>query len=105
MTESIYHITSAAEAAAAQASGIYEPTGFPSEGFIHCSYRHQLNGVAARWFQGRSGLVVFEIDRSRLACRTVDENLQGGSELFPHIYGQLPLAAVVAIHQFPLPLC
>jgi uncharacterized protein (DUF952 family) len=104
MAAPLYHITTAGEAEAAQESGIYAPTSFGVDGFIHCSYRQQLGGVAARWFQGRHGLVVLEIDRGKLPCAVVDENLQGGAELFPHVYGRLPLAAVIAVHPFPMAL-
>jgi len=40
---------------------------------------------------------VFEIDPARLPCRVVEENLEGGEEIFPHIYGRLPMSAVVRI--------
>src|SRR5262249_33536570 len=93
----IYHITSAAAARDAEKSGEYTPEGFAVEGFIHCSYAQQVPGVLNRFFQGRTGLVLLEIDPSRLACRIVDENLEGGAELFPHVYGKLPMAAVVRI--------
>jgi uncharacterized protein (DUF952 family) len=93
----IYHITSADAAAAAQKSGEYIPEGFELEGFIHCSYTHQVQGVVQRRFQGRTNLVLLEIDPSRLSCRVVDENLEGGAELFPHVYGRLPMSAVVGI--------
>jgi uncharacterized protein (DUF952 family) len=93
----IYHVTSAVEAKKAEQTGEYEPEGFTREGFIHCSYAHQVEGVVKRIFHGRTGLVVFEIDPKRLACRIVDENLEGGAELFPHIYGRLPISAVVAV--------
>jgi uncharacterized protein (DUF952 family) len=42
-----------------------------------------------------------EIDRDRLPCRVVTENLEGSTELFPHIYGRLPMSAVIAVHDFP----
>jgi uncharacterized protein (DUF952 family) len=29
----------------------------------------------------------------------IDENLEGGTELFPHVYGRLPMSAVVEIHE------
>jgi uncharacterized protein (DUF952 family) len=93
----IYHITSAAEAARAKQAGEYVPEGFAREGFIHCSYADQVDGVLRRIFHGRTGLVVFEIDPARLTCPIVDENLEGGAELFPHIYGRLPMSAVVAV--------
>ncbi len=97
----IFHITSAGEAEAAKSSGTYVPRTFDIEGFVHCSYKHQLDGVAARFFRGRTDLVVLEIDRNRLTCDVRDENLEGGAELFPHVYGKVPLEAVVAIHEFP----
>ena len=101
LTTRIYHITSRFEADNAVKSGAYAPAAFAAEGFIHCSYVQQLRTVATSRFKGRSDLVLLEIDRARLQCATVDENLAGGAELFPHIYGHLPMAAVVKIHEFP----
>src|SRR5438477_2369110 len=94
MDKRIYHITSEHEATAAQVSGEYTPQDFLREGFIHCSYAHQVDGVIKRRFQGRSDLVLLEIDPSQLACKVIDENLEGGTELFPHIYGRLPMSVV-----------
>ena len=93
----IYHITTAEAAEAAQKSGEYTPEGFALEGFIHCSYAPQIQGVLQRRFQGRTNLVLLEIEPSRLTCPVVDENLEGGTELFPHIYGRLPMSTVVGI--------
>ena len=95
----IYHITTAEAADAAQKSGEYAPEGFALEGFIHCSYAHQIQGVLQRRFQGRTNLVLLEIEPSRLTCPVVDENLEGGTELFPHIYGRLPMSTVVGIQK------
>jgi uncharacterized protein (DUF952 family) len=36
-----------------------------------------------------------------LSCEVIDENLEGGAELFPHIYGRLPMSAIVGTHDFP----
>jgi uncharacterized protein (DUF952 family) len=94
----MYHITTAAEAEHARETGEYTPEGFAAEGFIHCSYAHQVRGVMERIFKGREGLVLLEIDPSRLTCKVIDENLEGGQELFPHIYGPLPMSAVVRVH-------
>jgi uncharacterized protein (DUF924 family)/uncharacterized protein (DUF952 family) len=97
----IYHLTTGAEAARAAASGEYVPAGFEDEGFIHCSYSHQLTAVADARFRGRRDLVVLAIDRVALACEVVDENLEGGTERFPHVYGRLPTAAIVGTYDFP----
>jgi uncharacterized protein (DUF952 family) len=97
---SIFHITTTEEADAAARVGSYAPKAFAEEGFIHCSYSHQVGDVANRRFVGRTDLVLLEIEPGRLSCAVLDENLEGGSELFPHIYGRLPMAAVVGTHAF-----
>jgi uncharacterized protein (DUF952 family) len=97
--KTIYHITSAVAAKEARKSGEYVPDRFAEEGFIHCSYSHQIQGVLDRIFKGRTNLVVLEIDPALLGCRVVDENLEGGTELFPHVYGRLPMSAVLSIRE------
>jgi uncharacterized protein (DUF952 family) len=95
--EKLFHITSETEAVEAQRTGEYVPRAFEAEGLIHCSYAHQVQGTLNRIFKGRTDLVVFEIDPAKLPCAVVEENLESGAELFPHIYGRLPMLAVVAI--------
>ena len=97
----IFHITSREEAQEAEKTGVYEPKAFGREGFIHCSYAHQVNAVANRIFRGRPDLVLLEIDPAELDCPVVDENLEGGTELFPHLYSRLRMSAIVRIHDFP----
>jgi uncharacterized protein (DUF952 family) len=93
----LFHITSAEELRTAQEDGVYRPAAFAREGFIHCSYRSQVVPVANRLFRGRQGLVLLEIDPALITSPIVDENLEGGTELFPHVYGPLPLSAVVRV--------
>jgi uncharacterized protein (DUF952 family) len=100
-SERLYHITTAAEANAARQRGEYRPAAFDREGFIHCSYDRQVVATANRIFRGRDDLVLLEIDPRQLTCRVVDENLEGGNELYPHIYGPLAMQAVSAVHPFP----
>jgi uncharacterized protein (DUF952 family) len=97
----LFHITSEEELQAARAEGVYRPTAFAREGFIHCSYRRQVVPVANRLFRSRQGLVLLEIDPAHISSPIVEENLEGGTELFPHIYGPLPLTAVAHVHPFP----
>ena len=96
----IFHITTMAEASEAAKSGEYAPRAFEREGFIHCSYAHQVCNVANRRFKGQTDLVLFEIDPARVPHRIIDENLEGGTELFPHIYGRLPMSTVMQTHAF-----
>ena len=97
----IFHITTRQQDELARLAGEYAPEAFEEEGFIHCSYLAQVLDVANLRFAHQAGLVLFEIAASRLDCAVVEENLEGGEELYPHIYGQLPMSAVIAVHEFP----
>jgi uncharacterized protein (DUF952 family) len=97
----LFHIASATDVDVARLTGEYKPTAFAADGFIHCSHLWQVTEVANRLFRGRADLVLLEIDPHELTCRVVEENLEGGSEVFPHIYGAVPLDAVARAHRFP----
>jgi len=96
----LYHITSEPEAREAAKVGTYTPAAFGREGFIHCSYEPQVAAVANRLFRGKDDRVVLEIDPLLVGCPIVEENLEGGQELFPHIYGRLTMSAVVRVLPF-----
>lgn len=101
MNTSLFHITSLAEWKNATIAGEYKPEGFAREHFIHCSYRHQLITVANRFFRGQGGLVILLIDASKISASVIEENLEGGKELYPHLYGVLPIDAVGNTIAFP----
>lgn len=94
----ILHITRRQDWQAAQAIGSYEADSLRSQGFIHCSTPEQLPRVAETLFRGQDGLVVLTIDATRVNAPIRTENLEGGDERFPHIYGPLNLDAVVAVN-------
>lgn len=96
----LFHITTQKQASDAKASGIYTPIEYAKDGFIHCSYLTQVTGVANRIFRGKSDLVLLKINSSVLVSKVVDENLEGGTEQFPHIYGELPWSAVLEVIPF-----
>jgi uncharacterized protein (DUF952 family) len=58
-------------------------------------------GVARRFYAGRSDMVLLRIDPAMLNCEVRHENLEGGSTLFPHVYGPLPVDAVIEVIPFP----
>lgn len=64
-------------------------------GFVHCCFPEQVHGVIKQWFAGLKGVIAVEIDSNLLISPLVLENLEGGSELFPHIYGLVNKDAVV----------
>jgi uncharacterized protein (DUF952 family) len=91
----IFHITSVAAWNAAKAAGSYTADSLATEGFIHCSTADQFIWVANQRFVGRTDLVLLHIDPAKLAADVVYENLEGGTRLFPHVYGPIPVSAVV----------
>jgi uncharacterized protein (DUF952 family) len=96
----ILHITSRDSWTAALARGEYTADSLSSEGFIHCSELRQVAWVANQRFRGRDDLVLLHIDASRLGCEVRYENLEGGAQLFPHVYGAIPVPAVTRVTPF-----
>lgn len=96
----LYHITDNKCWSSALTTGAYTPEAFDNDGFIHCSTAVQVLAVAKRFYTGSSNLVLLTIDADRVAPEIVFENLEGGAELFPHIYGRLNLEAVVRVSAF-----
>jgi uncharacterized protein (DUF952 family) len=67
------------------------------EGYVHCSFPAQVAETAERYYAGRDDVVVLVVDPGRLGCEVVVEDLAGTGTEFPHVYGPIPLAAVVAV--------
>jgi uncharacterized protein (DUF952 family) len=95
-----YHITHQSDWDAAKLSGDYRADTLSTQGFIHCSTAAQVFGVANRLFQGKRDLILLKIDESKVSAPVKYENLEGGQQLFPHIYGSLNLDAVLEILPF-----
>ncbi|MDJ0865402.1 MAG: DUF952 domain-containing protein [Myxococcota bacterium] len=96
----LLHIAARSDWEAARAAGRYEADSLASEGFIHCSTAAQVVRVADERFAGRRDLVLLCIDPARTGAPLRWENCEGGDEDFPHLYGALPTAAVVAALPF-----
>ena len=100
MAAPLLHLTTAASWQEARRSGTYAADSLVVEGFIHCSEPQQVIWVANTRFRGRTDLVLLWIDRAQVAAEVRYENLEGGRELFPHVYGSVPAAAVLAVTPF-----
>lgn len=96
----IVHITTAAEWAAAQRDGAYRAPSLDTDGFIHLSRADQVVRVADAAFRGREDLVLLAVDPERLSAPVRWEPAEDG-ETFPHVYGPIEVAAVVAVVAFP----
>lgn len=97
----ILHLAEDAAWAKAVRDRYYSAASLAAEGFIHCSDPQQVIGVANTRFHGREDLILLHIDATRLSAEGRYENLEGGSELFPHIYGPINLDAVIRATPFP----
>lgn len=97
----ILHIAQKAEWRKALLNGEYAADSLVTQGFIHCSTPAQVIPVANRLFKGRDDLVLLCIDSSLLAAAIRYENLEGGDDLYPHIYGCIETEAVVQACDFP----
>lgn len=97
----IYKIVPAALWREAEAAGVF--AGSPvdvQDGFIHFSTETQLPGTAAKHFAGQTDLLLVSLSSERVDLRW--EPSRGG-ELFPHLYGVLPLSAVESVEPFEAP--
>jgi len=94
--EPIFHIADQATWNDAASSGFYTQStrdqSLDEVGFIHCSYRHQVDGVLARYYADvATPLLKLTIDPALL-----DSPLQV-DDGFPHIYGALNISAVIGV--------
>ena len=102
MGRTIYHMCRRDEWQAAERAGAYAGSSQDrADGFIHFSDASQVQESAARHRAGQAGLVLLAVDEGRLGPSLRWEPSRRG-QLFPHLYGSLPLSAVIAVHDLPL---
>ena len=71
------------------------------DGFIHFSTAVQVAGTAAKHFAGIEDLLLLYVDTAKLGNKLKWEPSRGGA-LFPHLYGDLPLTAIIRVEPLPL---
>ena len=87
--------------------GELRPASLATEGFVHCSDPGTVALPAGRLYPGRTDLVLLVLDETRLGVPVVwepgvrDGAVETAGPWFPHVYGPLPDAAIVAVHPFP----
>lgn len=91
---SLFHITTRSEWE--RVLGTYRAPSLETQGFIHLSTSAQWRKTAARFFNGQRHLVLLELDPTGLDVRF--EPADG--DHFPHLYGALPITAVLRITSF-----
>ncbi len=91
----IYHITTKEQWKAAREQGFFDEPSLQTEGFIHNSTVAQVTGVLERYYKGKSNLLLMHIDETKLTAELKYELAPSVNEMFPHIFGNINLDAVV----------
>jgi uncharacterized protein (DUF952 family) len=90
----IYKICDAAAWRSAERAGVYAGSvDDVRDGFIHFSTARQVPETLAKHYAGQAGLKLIAVEAARLGAALKYEPSRGG-DLFPHLYGELDLAAV-----------
>ncbi len=75
---------------------LYEAASLAGEGFIHCSFAEQLDGVIRRYYSGANRIVVLGIESDKLTSELISEP-STNNEIYPHIYGPINRDAIVSV--------
>ena len=110
----IYKLLTRAEWEQAQADGCgyyFGSAHDDRDGFLHFSTAAQLPETARKYFSGVPDLLLLAVEAERLKKRT-PQNTEGvplvcweparDGDLFPHLYGALPISLVKSIEAVPL---
>ncbi len=98
MPSLIYKICPLPLWAEAKSAGVF--AGSPddvADGYIHFSTHDQLPQTAARHFSGQENLLLLTVAAHALDIHALRWEPSRDGQLFPHLYGPLPLAAVVEV--------
>lgn len=84
----LYHLM----AADSWSGGELRPESLSREGFIHCSYRDEVQRSAELYFPAGAPLEVLQLDPRRVAAPLREAHSSRGP--MPHVYGAVPADAV-----------
>lgn len=105
----IFHLAERSDWEDARAGRYYDRStrgrSLAEVGFVHCSHAHQWQRVRdAVYDDVTEPLLLLTIDTDLLDAPVVEEPGDPGStERFPHVYGAIPLGAVVAVTELQAP--
>ncbi|RDI64690.1 uncharacterized protein (DUF952 family) [Nocardia pseudobrasiliensis] len=99
----LVHMCTRDEWEAARRTGERRSPSLGTEGFIHLSGPGQVHLPANRLFAGSEDLVLLWLDPDRLPAEVKWEPgvpTDPAAMLFPHLYGPIPVAAVVEVTEY-----
>lgn len=103
MTETLLHLCPRDEWDRARDAGAVTPPSLGETGFVHLSTPAQVHLPANRLFAGRTDLLLLHVDPSALTDPVrYEPGVPEDPEpmRFPHLYGPLPVGAVVAVTEY-----
>ena len=103
METMLVHLCGAQDWEDARPAGEVRPESLGDVGFVHLSAPWQVHLPANRLFGGRPDLLVLYVDPTRLLAPLRWEPgvpTDPQSMLFPHLYGVLPVSAVVDVQPY-----
>jgi uncharacterized protein (DUF952 family) len=71
----------------------YAAESLETEGFIHCSFAAQVEGVLDRYYKDAVEVLILEIETDKLTSKLVTEP-STNDEIYPHIYGEINREAI-----------
>lgn len=106
----VLKVLSAADWEAFQRDGVYRGSAADlADGYIHFSTAAQIGATLAKHYAGQAALILLAVRTDDFGDALKWEPARGG-DLFPHLYGEMPLSAVKAaapirleagVHQCP----
>lgn len=104
----LYHLALEEDWREAQRLGHYSQStrgqSLAQVGFVHASWSHQVEATWRRFYADGPAARLLWIDPVRLAAAAIpvrEEPAPGSGERFPHIYGALPIGAVLLAQRWP----
>lgn len=98
----IYHIVLPEVWRDFEGKELYQADSLTTEGFIHCSFENQLEGVLERYYKNSKRVLILEIESEKLTSKLVNEP-STNDEIYPHIYGKINMDSVVRVSERELP--
>lgn len=97
----LFHITTREAWEAAVLAREYKPPSLETDGFVHCSTAAQVCDVARRYYPDTPDLVLLCLATDLLTAPVAYEESEPG-QWYPHVYGPIRSAAVLAAVDLPL---
>jgi len=88
MGQTIYKILTAEQLAAIESGGPMQAPVDIADGYVHFSTSQQVQETLAKWFKGKTGLVLASVNGDDFGPDLKWETSRGG-DYFPHVYAEV----------------